>query len=231
MKSIRTRLVLLAVSLPLFPGCATNQALRAELTEKDALVSNLRRENTDLKRRLENSLYDKDRLQAALDDAANFLDSQPAPVAMPAAAPQNPGPQLNRDGLDEVGVSVNQRGNEVVFTIPSKITFASGSATLSKEGEQALLAVARRLKADFDGTAAFHVEGHTDSDRIRRSKFKSNRDLSWARARAVHGFLVTRGEIRDERFVVVGHGPHRPVASNDSDEGKAQNRRVEIVVR
>lgn len=192
----------------------------------------LRQENTDLKRRLENTLYEKDQVQAALEDAAGLLDRQPT-RAVPAAAPANAAPDINREGLDEVGVSVDRRGSEVVFTIPSKITFASGSATLSREGEQALLAVARRLKADFQGAAVFHVEGHTDSDRIKRAKakFQSNRDLSWARARAVHTYLVTQGKIPDDRFVIVGHGPHRPVASNDSNEGKAQNRRVEIVVR
>ncbi len=192
----------------------------------------LRQENTDLKRRLENTLYEKDQVQAALEDAAGLLDRQPT-RAVPASAPSSAGPDLNREGLDEVGVSVDRRGSEVVFTIPSKITFASGSATLSREGEQALLAVARRLKADFQGAAVFHVEGHTDSDRIKRAKakFQSNRDLSWARARAVHTYLVTQGKIPDDRFVIVGHGPHRPVASNESNEGKAQNRRVEIVVR
>lgn len=227
----RTRLVLTLACLPMLPGCATNHALRAELNGKDVLVRDLRLENTNLKLRLESSIYEKDQIQAALEDAADMLDERPAAVILPANAPASRGFALNSDGLDEVGVSIGRRGGDIVFTIPSKVSFASGSATLSSAGEQALAAVSRRLKADFGAKVSFFVEGHTDSDRIRRSKFKSNRDLSWARARAVHGYLVTRGEISDDRFVVVGHGPHRPVASNALKDGKAQNRRVEIVVR
>lgn len=229
--SIRNRLALFCSVLPLASGCASYQALQAEVVEKDSIVRDLRHENTDLKRRLENTLYEKDQVQAALDDVADLLDERPTTI-LPASSPtQTLAPSLNREGLDEVGVSVSRRGSEVVFTIPSKVTFASGSASLSREGEQVLLAVARRLKSDFGDQAIFHIEGHTDSDRIKVAKFPSNRDLSWARARAVHDQLVTRGEIGDERFVVVGHGPHRPLASNNSKEGKAQNRRVEVVVR
>jgi chemotaxis protein MotB len=119
----------------------------------------------------------------------------------------------------------------VVFTIPTSVTFGSGEASVSRAGEEALRTLARRLRAEFTGDARFHVEGHTDSDPIRSSGFKSNRDLSIKRSMAVVDFLVKECKISDERFVVAGYGPHRPLVSNEGAANKARNRRVELVVR
>ena len=90
--------------------------------------------------------------------------------------------------------------------------------------------MAARLKSDFQDGARFFIEGHTDSDPIKRSSFASNRELSIARAMAVLEFLVTEGKVPDRRFVVVGHGQYDPIAPNDNSS-KAKNRRVEIVVK
>ena len=224
----RTHAALALVAALIAPGCVTEQMLRQEVLDQRALIGELRQENTNLESKLESATYEEERLRQALEEAAR-LSTERASV-QPAAAPA-PVRQYGGADLDQVGVSVEQRGDDVVFTIPSAITFGSGSADLSKSGEEALLAVSSRLKRDFGPDTYFYIEGHTDSDRIRRSKFTSNRDLSWARARAVHEFIVTRGEIEDSRFVVVGHGPYRPLASNDNDAGKAKNRRVELIVR
>lgn len=228
MRIQRTCNLLALLAALLAPGCATNQALRQALTERDLLIGELRQENTDMSGELSAAEFRQEQLTEALDAAMKLPAPEPAPEDYPSLGPAM---QLGGEDLDSVGVSVSRRGDDVVFTIPSKITFASGSATLSREGEDALAAVGRRLKSDFGGDVSFYIEGHTDSDRIRRSKFASNRDLSWARARAVHQYVVEKAQIDDARFVVVGHGPHRPVASNDTDSGKAKNRRVELIVR
>jgi flagellar motor protein MotB len=224
-------LALVALGSPLFTGCASSQALRASLSDRNALIRDLKSENQSIRDRLQLVTYDRDQLEITLSERAIVPEME----TMEASSPQNMGsapfPELNSTGLDAVGVELERRGDSVVFTIPSAITFGSGSATLSSVGEQALAAVAKRLKEDFSGEVVFFVEGHTDSERIRRSKFRSNRELSGARARAVHEFLVTHGHIEDVRFVVVSHGPHQAIDTNTTAEGRAHNRRVEIVVR
>jgi chemotaxis protein MotB len=226
-----TLLALVALGSPLFTGCATSQALRASLADRNALIRDLQKENSGIRERLQLVTYDRDQLELTLAERAIIPNVEPLEASSPNDMGVAPLPELNSTGLDAVGVELERRGDSVVFTIPSAITFGSGSATLSSAGEQALNAVAKRLKADFSGDVLFFVEGHTDSDRIRRSKFRSNRELSGARAQAVHEYLVTQGHIEDARFVVVSHGPHHPIDTNATAAGKARNRRVELIVR
>jgi chemotaxis protein MotB len=117
-----------------------------------------------------------------------------------------------------------------VISIPSEITFSSGKAELSERGKDALTVVARTLLDDYP-SAEYWIEGHTDSDPIKKSAYPTNRDLSLARSMAVLHYLVNDTGIPDGQCVVAGWGEYRPVAGNESNDGKAKNRRVEIVVR
>jgi chemotaxis protein MotB len=117
----------------------------------------------------------------------------------------------------------------MVISVPSTVTFAAGQATLSDEGRKALKKVASTLKKEYP-SMKYSIEGHTDADPIKKSKFNSNRELSVMRAMAVLEFLVSECEIADQKCVVAGHGQYDPVAGNDKDASKAKNRRVEIVV-
>jgi chemotaxis protein MotB len=221
--TIHTRTLLglaLCLLAPLTTGCASEQALRISLDDRDALVQNLRDEKIALKRELQMVSLERDNLQVQLLEAS-ATRAEGATLESTMQFPE----------LADQGISVARRGDSIVFTIPSKITFASGKAELSSEGQRALMSVAQRLKSEFSSDVFFHVEGHTDSDRISRSQFKSNRELSLARAMAVLDFLVTQGKVEDKRFVLAGHGPHRPIASNSTEDGKARNRRVELIVR
>ena len=78
--------------------------------------------------------------------------------------------------------------------------------------------------------ARVRAEGHTDSDPIRKSAWRDNLELSEARARAVASFMVGRGGLPRDHVESVGYGERRPVAANTTREGKARNRRVEIVL-
>lgn len=233
-KPLSLYLLLLAGS-PLLPSCASNQALRASLADRDQLIRDLRAENQATQQRLKLVTHDRDELRTTLTNQA--MEVPPAPIEAsadtrrPTPDPADYGPVIDTAGLDVHGISLERQGDSVIFGIPASATFASGSATLSMEGEKALDAVIPQLKTAFPDGARFFIEGHTDSERIKRSKFASNRDLSYHRARAVHEYLVTRGQIEDKRFVVVAHGPHHPRDTNDSKEGRSNNRRVEIVVR
>lgn len=212
------------LAVPVLSGCASEQALRMSLSDRDREIQDLNIERTRIQEELVRTRNDRDRLQTALQDAAARLADRPEPVEAAAT----PLPRF-RD-LDEAGITYGRRGDHIVFSVPSAVTFGAGMAELTSAGEEALLVLGRRLTTEFNGAAAFFVEGHTDSDPITKSKFESNRHLSLRRAMAVHEFLVTEGLIQDERFVLVGHGPYRPLAANDSKANKALNRRVEIVV-
>jgi chemotaxis protein MotB len=116
----------------------------------------------------------------------------------------------------------------MVIELPSNILFPSGSADLSTEGEGALSQVAEVLREISN--RHFQVAGHTDNEPIRRSRFTSNWDLSSARALAVVDYLLEDGGV-DGRFLsAAGYGHFAPVASNDTEDGRAENRRIEIVL-
>lgn len=214
-----------ALIAPLLTGCASNQALRQSLHERDSEIRDLLDEQTALENEMVRLRTERDGLQTALQEAAARMREKPEPAPAVASTPVPSFPDLDREGI-----TVGRRGDHVVFNVPSAVTFGAGKASLTEQGRKALLALAQRLKTGFGGVARFYVEGHTDSDPISKSGFESNRHLSLERALAVHEFLVTEGHIDDKRFVVVGHGEYSPVASNDSKDNKAKNRRVEIVV-
>jgi len=217
-------LTLLIASLSVLVGCKNMTPLRGGGQDKEEIIQRLHAENRNLADELNRTRIDRDRLQVALDEAS-MLAAAPVEASLIDVAPE----PASYPELDALGVSYGERDGNTVITLPSAITFASGKADLSPSGAKALDAVAVRLKSEFAG-ATLHVEGHTDSDPIKRSGFDSNRELSLRRAMAVLTYLVEECQIPDEDFVVVGHGQYRPVASNDRPEGKSANRRVEIVV-
>ncbi len=127
----------------------------------------------------------------------------------------------------DVAVSPQQRGVRVV--LENEVLFPSGSATLSDEGRKVLQQLAGSLQESASGNR-FVVEGHTDNIAISpdlKSQFDSNWELSAARAIAVVRFLQSTG-IDGSRLEGRALGPHRPAVSNDTPEGRARNRRIEI---
>ena len=93
----------------------------------------------------------------------------------------------------------------------------------------ALKTVAASLKSDYSDKI-FWVEGHTDSDPIKKSKWASNLELSVSRSMAVTTFLTKDLGLESASFRVVGHGEWSPKSDNTSKKGKASNRRVEIII-
>lgn len=214
-----------AVLLPFVASCVTSRTHQHVVDEKDQMIQELRDEREGLKKQVSSLRTNLDSANGDLAEASARM-SAPATTPTPVTVPET---RERIPELDSVGVSYGERDGHMVITIPSSITFKSGEAALSKEGEKALRSVAATLKAKY-GEAKYSIEGHTDSDPIRKSKYGSNRELSIARARAVHTFLVVECNVPDGQCVVVGHGEYKPVAPNTSDKDKAKNRRVEIVV-
>ena len=118
------------------------------------------------------------------------------------------------------------RGRMVV-ELPDNILFESGEAELKDAGEAALAEIVEVLKT-IPGRE-FQVAGHTDNVPIRSRRFPSNWELSTSRAVAVAKFMIERG-LEGGRVSAAGHAETAPVASNDTPEGRQQNRRIEIIL-
>lgn len=135
--------------------------------------------------------------------------------------------QVLREQIEskQVQVSVDDRG--VTVSLNESGFFAPGSAMLEPRSLAAIARIADTLKA-----AGNHVriEGHTDDRPIATAQFPSNWELSTSRATNVLRFLITNAGLKPSRLSAVGYGEHRPLARNDSPEGRARNRRVDIVI-
>jgi outer membrane protein OmpA-like peptidoglycan-associated protein len=121
------------------------------------------------------------------------------------------------------GVEVERQGDNITLNMPSGITFDFDRAELKSEFRPVLDNLATTLN-EYNQTR-IEVTGHTDS----KGTDAYNMTLSQNRANAVAGYLGSRG-VASSRMVVTGAGETRPVASNDTDSGRAQNRRVEITL-
>jgi chemotaxis protein MotB len=120
------------------------------------------------------------------------------------------------------GATVSSRGGDVVVSVAGDVLFASGSADLKNDARATLNRVASAIQSNYP-SAIIRVEGYTDSDPIRRSKWESNEFLSAARALSVEKYLVSRG-LNADRVYSAAFGPSNPKGT------KAASRRVEIVV-
>ena len=125
----------------------------------------------------------------------------------------------------QVGLEVDPRG--LVVSIREAGTFGVGSADLSDAARSVLGEVADAL-ADVDHPV--RIEGHTDDVPIRTAKYKSNWELSTARATNVVSFFVEDRGLPPSRFSAAGYGEFRPRAANTTGANRAANRRVDIVI-
>ena len=128
-----------------------------------------------------------------------------------------------RQELAGTGIEVDRRGDNIVLNMPGDITFAFDRADIQPQFNPVLDDIGRTL-AEFNQTTV-QVVGHADS--VGSDQY--NQQLSERRARAVADALVQRG-VSPQRIYVVGRGESQPIASNDTEEGRARNRRVEVVL-
>ena len=128
-----------------------------------------------------------------------------------------------RAQLQGTGVSVTRVGDQVILNMPSNITFATDQSTVQPQFNQTLVSVGLVLRK-FDKTIV-DVYGHTDST----GSAAHNLELSQRRAVSVATILANQG-IDQRRFFIEGKGASNPIASNATEAGRAQNRRVEIQI-
>lgn len=129
------------------------------------------------------------------------------------------------ENKDEIVATEYEKG--LVISFKDGILFDSGSDILKEESYNKLYEIGESLK----GTCSYaRIEGHTDNIPIHKDLFSSNWELSSARATTVLNFFVKNGYISPEKICSVGYGEYRPVDTNDTESGRNNNRRVDIVL-
>ncbi|GGE06960.1 flagellar motor protein MotB [Psychroflexus salis] len=132
------------------------------------------------------------------------------------------------DNVNDEDIEISVEKGVVFVSISDKLLFGSGQYTVTKEARKVLEKVAKVVndKKDFE----FMVEGHTDTDPIAREVIEDNWDLSVKRATSVVRILQDEFNVDPKRMTAAGRGEYLPVASNETRDGKAKNRRTRIVV-
>ena len=134
--------------------------------------------------------------------------------------------KLKSENLDaSIKTSIDKRG--LVIRFNNAIIFEPGSAQIKKENEDTLLEIANMLSV-MDNF--IRIEGHTDNIPMNSDLFPSNWDLSSARAVNVVRLFVNNANASPEKLIAVGYGEYRPIADNATEEGRAKNRRIDIIV-
>jgi chemotaxis protein MotB len=126
----------------------------------------------------------------------------------------------------QLTVSIEQ--GRIVINLPDNVLFATGSARVNADGQEALKQIANVLKEFSD--RRFQVEGHTDNVPMKSARFPSNWELSTARALNVVHLMIKEG-VAAENVSAAGFGEFHPRADNGSKEGRALNRRIEIIMQ
>ena len=210
---------------------AAREEMRAAQADSEAKASEAERLAAELRELMTAKAALEQELTAARD-AAKRSDAQ----AQELAGRVSPLAAYRPAFLDQLRAALGENSGAVIqgerFILPSEVLFASGSADLTPTARTRVIALGRKLKeltgaipADVDWL--LRVDGHTDRVPIKGGAFKTNRELSAARAIAVVQALVEAG-LSPSRLAATGFGPYRPIDTADTPEAFRANRRIEL---
>lgn len=199
-----------------------NQTLQQKIAELEGQIAKL---NTDIKV-LEDQNADLARKAGATQEELKALRAEKAKRMAELQVYKDLFGKL-KALVDAGTIQVEFRKGRLVVKLASSILFDSGKTELKPEGQTALSQLATALKSLND--REFLVAGHTDNVPIKTARFKNNWDLSTARAVEVVQFLITQG-MTSSNIGAAGYGENDPVADNKDEAGKAQNRRIEVIL-
>ena len=131
-------------------------------------------------------------------------------------------------GFSSDELTVTEKNGKIYVAMSDKLLFESGSAQVNKQGKEALGKLAEVLKKQHD--IDVFIEGHTDNKPIKTVQFKDNWDLSVVRATSVVRILTKDYGVNPLKILPCGRGEFMPVDNNESVEGRAHNRRTEIIM-
>ncbi len=210
-----------------------------EKNSNDALETNMNK-NRELLAQLEAKekamAAEQDRLNKLRDELAastqrlNELENM---MAAKDAAMKKLKDTLSKalNAFEGKGLTVEMKNGKVYVSMENKLLFQTGSWAVGSEGRRAVVEVGKVLAQNPDITVL--IEGHTDNDKILGNiggGIESNWDLSTKRATAIVNILAENGGIRKQNLTAAGRGEFAPIMTNDTPEGKAKNRRIEIIL-
>ena len=210
-----------------------------EKNSNDVLEANMAK-NRDLLAQLDT----KEKALAAEQDRLNKLSSELASntkrlnelesmIAAKDAAMKKLKDTLSKalNAFEGKGLTIYQKNGKVYVSMENKLLFQTGSWAVGNEGRKAVVEVGKVLAQNPDITVL--IEGHTDNDKILGNiggGIENNWDLSTKRATAIVNILCENGGIRKQNLTAAGRGEFAPLLSNDTNEGKAKNRRIEVIL-
>ena len=201
-----------------------------EKNSNDALEKNMNK-NRELLAELEAKSKKLAEEQARLDKTANRLNELEAMIAAKEAAMKKLKDTLSKalNNFEGKGLTVEQKNGKVYVSMENKLLFNSGSWAVGSEGRKAVVELGKVLGDNPDLSVL--IEGHTDDDPYGGSgPIANNWDLSTKRATAIVAILSENTSINKQKLTAAGRGEFSPLASNTSAEGKAKNRRIEIIL-
>lgn len=201
-----------------------------EKNSNDALQSNLKK-NRDLLAELEAKGKALSIEQERLNKNAQRLKELEDMIAAKEATMRKLKETLSKalNGFEGKGLTVEQKNGKVYVSMENKLLFNSGSWAVSSEGKKAVVELGKVLGDNPD--IAVLIEGHTDNDPYGGSgPIADNWDLSTKRATAIVGILSENRAINKKSLTAAGRGEFSPLATNDTADGKAKNRRIEIIL-
>jgi chemotaxis protein MotB len=210
-----------------------------ERNSNDALETNMSK-NRELLAQLEAKekalAAEQDRLNKLRDELASNtkrLNELESMIAAKDAAMKKLKDTLSKalNAFEGKGLTVEMKNGKVYVSMENKLLFQTGSWAVGSEGRKAVVEVGKVLAQNPDITVL--IEGHTDNDKILGSiggGIESNWDLSTKRATAIVNILGENSGIQKKNLTAAGRGEYAPIMSNDSPEGKAKNRRIEIIL-
>lgn len=207
----------------------SNEALTANINKNRELLAKLEAKEKSL-------AAEQDRLnklKTDLEASSKRLNELEAYIAAKEASMNKLKETLSKSlkAFEGKGLTVEQRNGKVYVSMENKLLFGTGSWAVGAEGKTAVVAVGKVLADNPDITVL--IEGHTDNDKILGSiggGIENNWDLSTKRATAIVNILSENKGINKEHLTAAGRGEFAPLMSNDTPEGKAKNRRIEIIL-
>jgi chemotaxis protein MotB len=167
--------------------------------------------------------------QASPDNVGDSLSSSSEAEREQAIADQYDKIRMNLSNEISEGLAeVERDGDKIIVRLAEKGSFRSGFANLQPSFKPLLNKVGQSIK---DSTGMITIEGHTDNVPMAFSeRFRSNWDLSAARSAAVADYILNNTAVADGRVTVTGYADTKPLTSNDSPQGRAKNRRIEVII-
>ena len=199
--------IVMGLGLLFFCGCAQDQDLIRISQQQSSTIQSLNEELLRLNKEMDMLLESREELEKIQEELERKMQKEVA--------------------VGDMSISMQERG--LVVTVLERVLFDSGKAALKPSSRETLNKIAQTLSQKLSDQRVY-IEGHTDNEPIRYSGWRSNWELSTARATEVVQYLVKHQYLSPDRLAATGYGQYHPVSNNDAKEGRAMNRRVEIVI-